>query len=435
LLKILKQGEKMGDLLTMSQKEADKVEVMNLLKEGVIKIAEAAKRLGLSTRQIKRLKKRYQAEGARGLISKKRGAPSNRSYSSEFREKVKQLVEEKYRDFGPKFATEKLQENDGIRIDKETLRKLMMGWGLWMPKRCKEYVIHQQRERRACFGELIQIDGSHHDWFEGRREKCCLIVFIDDATSKIVMMHFAEVENTLAYFECIKKYIKKYGRPLALYSDKHSIFRVNGARANAGETQFKRAMMELNIETICANSPQAKGRVERANRTLQNRLIKEMRIKGISDIDAANNYIKEFIEKHNEKFGKKATNENDMHRNYMPKKEVLDAILSERYRRKISKNLEFYFENKVYQIATTEKALGRSHVEICRFSKEELKVWHKNSFVECREFKGSRNEIVTVASNKELNNAVDKVCAEITAKKIDKATWEKIGFLRTINRA
>jgi transposase len=423
----------MGELLTMSQKEIYRIEVMGLLEQGIIKIEDAAKRLKLSRRQTIRIKKKYRAEGASGLISKKRGKPSNRAYSEELKKRVRQLVEANYCDFGPKFAAEKLQEDENISLDKETLRKLMTKWGLWKPKQ-KCCVIHQQRQRRQCFGELIQIDGSHHDWFEGRGKKCCLIVFVDDATSKLVGMHFAEVESAQAYFGCVKKYIKRYGRPLAFYSDRHGIFRVNNPDVENGETQFKRAMQELDIETICAHSPQAKGRVERANRTLQDRLIKEMRLRGISDIATANNYVEEFMEKHNKKFEKTAADTKDLHRKVIPEDRILDSVLCERYYRKLSKNLEFNFECKTYQIVNRAVHMGRSHVVVCRNARNEIKVWHENNFIECKEFK-QRQQTTIITSGKELNEAVNKLCPEAISQKVSKRRpWKQVPFLRAISR-
>lgn len=419
----------MGDMLHMSLKEAERMEVMKLLTEGIIKNKEAAERLKLSTRQIKRLKKRYKEEGQKGVVSKKRGKASNRSYSAEIREKIRRIVEERYPDFGPKFAAEKLREIHGISVDKETLRKLMISFGLWKAKLKKERKIHQQRERRASFGELIQIDGSYHDWFEGRGEKCCLLVFVDDATSKIVEMRFVKTESTLTYFESVKSYIKRYGIPLAFYSDKHSIFRVNHGNV-AGETQFKRAMKELGIETICALSPEAKGRVERANRTLQDRLIKEMRLRGISDTKNANEYAEEFMDGYNKKFGKKAINEFDSHRKVLPKEKVLNAILSERYHRKISKNLEFYFENKLYQVNVQEKYLGSSIITVCRFTTGELKIWYKNDFISCQEFK-QRGKSMLIVSSKELNETVNCLCGKTDNRAL---AWDETAYLRTINR-
>ena len=201
-------------------------------------------------------------------------------------------------------------------------------------------------------GLMTQLDGSPHDWFEGRGPRCTLLVFIDDATSKIVAMLFTPQECTQAYFDAIENYIKRYGRPIAFYSDKHGIFRINTPEAtekSTGDTQLSRALKELDIELICANSPQAKGRVERANKTLQDRLVKEMRLCGISTIEAANAYLPEYIEKHNQRFAKEPACSVDAHRQGLPKDDVLHLIFSSQTTRKLSKNLELSYQNIIYQ--------------------------------------------------------------------------------------
>ena len=199
----------MGDLLTMGQKELDRLEIVQQITEKRFTQVKGAERLKISYRQMKRLIEKYRKHGPAGLISKKRNPPGNRKFDEIFKQKVKTIVVQTYYDFGPTFASEKLLETHSIKINKETLRQWMIEWNLWKPKKRKSIIVHQQRIPRFCLGELIQIDGSPHDWFEGRGEKCCLIVFSDDATSRIAQMRFFPVETTLAYFECIKLYIKK----------------------------------------------------------------------------------------------------------------------------------------------------------------------------------------------------------------------------------
>lgn len=415
-------------MLTMSDKEFDRLSVCDLLDKKLIKHKDAADRLQITTRQTKRLLKNYRNDGKKALISKKRGKPSNRRHTDAFEKQIRKLIETDYKGFGPTFAAEKLKEINGITISKESLRKYMIAWGIWRANRGKYCNIHQQRPRRECFGELVQIDGSPHTWFEDRGNKCCLIVFVDDATSNIVSMHFAPTESTQAYFECTKKYIKKYGRPWAFYSDRHGIFRVNKIGAEGKETQFGRAMRELGIKIICAHSPQAKGRVERANRTLQDRLVKDFRLKGISNIDAANKYAEEFMEKYNKKFGKKPMKEIDIHRKNIPSGVVLEAIFSERYLRKMSQNLEFRLEGSTYQVVNQgAHSLRDTQSIVCRFANGELKIWHKNGFVECREFK-SNGKNVPIANGKDINDVVDKLVIENTER------WKDVAFLRMIDK-
>ena len=230
----------------------------------------------------------------------------------------------------------------------------MLKEGLWVGKKRKKVVVHQTRARRSTFGELVQIDGSPHDWFEGRSPKCCLIVFIDDATSRLVQLYFSEQETTEAYFKATEHYIIEHGIPLGFYSDKYGVFRVNQPEAlsGTGETQFGRALRELGIDLQCANSPQAKGRVERANKTLQDRLVKEMRLRGISDMQTAQAFLPEFIRDHNQRFAVAPKNSLDAHRKNIPDINTLKIILSPQHQRKLTKNLELSFNNVIYQIQT-----------------------------------------------------------------------------------
>lgn len=354
-------------LLTMSAKEVERVGIIKRIAEKQLKQREGAKLLGLSSRQIIRLVKRYRRDGTSGLLSVRRGKVSNRYRGDQFKGQVKQLVTQHYYDFGPTFAAEKLLENHGLKMSKERLRQWMIEWRLWRAKR-EKVTIHQSRERRACFGELIQIDGSHHDWFEGRGSKCCLLVFIDDATSRLVGLRFEKSETTAGYFKLMREYIECYGRPLAVYSDKDSIFRINyPAMLEDEETQFGRAMRELEIESICANSPQAKGRVERANKTLQKRLVREMRLRNINDIESANVFLLEFIEDFNRRFAKEAREDFDEHRRYLPLKEILNLIFSYQEERTTTKNLEISYEDSIYQIKTSDsgRRLQRKKITVC----------------------------------------------------------------------
>lgn len=343
----------MTDLFT--EAEMDKIIVLQDIKNRTITQQEGANLLALSPRHIRRLLKRVAAEGPSGL--KRRPTKSNnRSHPEYFKKSVISTLKESYSDFGPTFASEKLWEIDGLKINKETLRQWMIEAALWKGKTRKSSPLHQSRQRRPRFGELVQIDGSHHDWFEGRRAKCCLLVFVDDATSKILAMHFEESETTAGYMSGVDAHLSQWGRPLAYYSDRHSIFRTT--RNTDGyfkNTEVHRALKDLNIELICAYSSQAKGRVERANQTLQDRLIKEMRLKNISTIEEANAYLLEFIEKYNKKFAVQAENSEDAHRPVHHANEALKRILSRHHTRKLSKTLEFSFEGLLYQVENLGK--------------------------------------------------------------------------------
>lgn len=353
----------------MSTEELERVEVIGKVVDKQSTQELASRQLGVSVRQIKRLVKKYRDYGAEGLISKQRGQTSNHKTPPDKIEAIKQLVKMHYYDFGPKFAAEKLREQHGLAVSKETLRQWMIEWGLWKAKHQKEVQRHPQRARRDCFGELVQIDGSPHDWFEGRGPKCCLLVAIDDATSQLSSLHFEPTETTAGYFKLMQKYIVAHGLPLATYSDRHGIFRINLPTASENtETQFGRAARQLGIEVICAHSPEAKGRVERANQTLQDRLVKEMRLLGISDIESANAYLPTYMKDHNSRFAVEAKSLENAHRKILPTDEEMNLILSYQDERKISKNLEISYENVIYQIKTNTKGyrLRHSIVTVCK---------------------------------------------------------------------
>lgn len=277
----------------MSMSELDRLKIFEQIKAKRLTKTAAAKRLGLCREQVQRLCKKYCAEGVQALISKKRGQPSNNRKPDLVKDAIIKVIRAHYPDFGPTFAHEKLTEEHGFTLSVETVRQIMIKAGIWQGKLRRHPKVHQMRVRRPARGELIQIDGSPHDWFEGRRGTCCLLVLVDDATSEIMGLHFVENECLQGYFDVIRDYINRCGRPLAFYSDRHTIFHVPEIEAltGTGETQFGRAMRSLDIEVIPANSPQAKGRVERMNGTLQDRLIKEMRLAKINDMETANTWL------------------------------------------------------------------------------------------------------------------------------------------------
>lgn len=369
-----------GDII-MSRKEAIRLELIISYETNRLSHEKAAKALGLSRRQTIRVRKRYRQYGASGLVSKKRGIPSNNRISENTKAKVLELINNKYQDFGPTFLREKLIENHNIVLSKETLRQIMIASGLWDTSVRKKVRIHQQRERRHRLGELVQIDGSPHDWFEGRRGKCCLLAFIDDATGKILHLRFEETETTEGYFKAMLGYIKQYGLPIALYSDKHGIFRVNAPETtHECETQFKRAMDNLGIRIIYANSAEAKGRVERLNQTLQDRLVKELRLAGISDIETANKFLPGFAEKYNKKFAVEPKDKHDAHSLLNFSDEELNTIFSIQTTRTVSKNLELSYDNTIYQIQVTGQGYTLRHAKImvCKDLNGAISLVYKN---------------------------------------------------------
>ena len=358
----------MDELLEMSAKELNRLEVMQQLVEKRMSQREAGPLLQLSTRQIKRLLRAFREEGAAGLVSKHRGRPGNNRLPEAVKRKALNLLKTKYKGFGPTLAHEKLVEREKLKLSDESVRQLMLAEELWKPRKAKKVETHQLRERRACFGELIQIDGSPHDWFEGRAPACVLLVFIDDATGNLVQLLFVECESFFSYCQAAEGYFKQSGKPVAFYSDRHGIFRVNVPSRGSGEalTQFGRAMQELDIQIICANSPQAKGRVERVIQTLQDRLPKEMRLRGIANLIDGNAYLPEFIQDFNQRFAVEARSSVDAHRP-LTAKEDLARILTWQETRTLSKNLTLQFQKTVYQIQTQRPsyALRNAQVTVC----------------------------------------------------------------------
>ncbi len=293
-------------VVSMSTQEFTRLQVLLDVQSGRLRVEDATQLIGLGRRQVFRLLKDIRVSGPAGLISKRRGRPSNRRLPPEYRELAMALVRERYADFGPTLAAEKLTELHGFGISRETLQYWMIEDGLWVDRRHRLPSVHQPRNRRECVGELVQIDGSDHAWFEDRRPRSTLIAFVDDATSRLMALRFVGDEITFDYFRITRTYLERWGKPVAFYSDKFSVFRVNkrDAKGGNGMTQFGRALHELNIDIICANSPQAKGRVERAFGTLQDRLVKELRLAGIDTIKAANEWLPIFMKDYNWRFAK-----------------------------------------------------------------------------------------------------------------------------------
>ena len=335
--------------VTVTMRDLDRLKCVQGFIDGHVRLYQAAERLGMTTRQLRRLVRRYEQEGPIGLISRHRNRPSNHRLKAQIAEHAFAIVRERYADFGPTLAAEKLRERHGVDLSVETVRSLMIAGGLWLPRKLRPPKIQQPRQRRACLGELIQIDGCEHAWFEDRAPVCTTLVYIDDATSRLMGVLFTGTESTFAYLEATRQYLARHGKPLAFYSDKASVFRHNHKSATGGDghTQFGRALYELNIDGICANTPAAKGRVERAHKTLQDRLVKELRLQGISTIDAANAFMPTFIADHNRRFGKLPRDRHDAHRP-LRDDENLDGIFAWRETRKVTRNLTLHYERKLY---------------------------------------------------------------------------------------
>jgi transposase len=322
------------ETLWMTLKERDRLAMFSQIRDGQMTLMDAAWRLGTSYRQVKRLWRRYRQVGDAGLVHGLRGRPSNNQSSADGRQqRALALYREHYQGFGPTLAAEQMGERDGLAVDHETLRRWLIGEGLWRPRRDRRRR-HPRRPRRLCFGELVQLDGSDHLWFGVDQPRCVLMVMVDDATGWTEAQFF-EAETTEASMTILRDWTLTYGLPRALYPDRHSIYRRNDKEADEIEhrtgkrplTRFGEAMVELGVELICAHSPQAKGRVERTNSTLQDRLVRMLMLEGITDMDAANAYLRTtFLPGHNARFAVTPANDHDAHRP-APSLEELDAVL------------------------------------------------------------------------------------------------------------
>src|SRR5271169_965950 len=341
----------------MSDGELTRLEVLRDLDQQRLTTTAAAQLLGLERRQVFRLLKAYRSEGPTGLISKRRGCPGNRRKPEALRRAVLAIIREWYWDFGPTLAAEKLREMHGIALGRETLRLWMIEAEIWADRKQRAKRVHQPRPRRACVGELVQVDGCEHWWFEDRGPQCTLLVFVDDATSRLLHLEFVESESTFAYFHAARAYLEAWGKPIAFYSDKHGVFRVNhpGALGGDGMTQFGRALHGLNIDIICANSSPAKGRVERAHKTLQDRLVKELRLAGVRTLPEGNTLLPAFIADYNARFAKPPANQKDLHRP-LRAGDDLDDALAWKEERTLSRALTLQYDKVLFILEPSDQA-------------------------------------------------------------------------------
>ena len=388
--------------IAMSNKElARKTEVERVIDHRITQKA-AANKLGVTERQFRRILQRYREEGDSGLVSRKRGKPSNRRTDAETREEVyKFITNPKKKGFGPTFMAEKLEIQKGIRLSKETVRRMMTTAGVWNAETKKKEEHHFSRPRRKSRGELVQIDGSEHAWLEERGPKATLLVFVDDATSEIMAAEFVPEECFFSYGELCKRYFRAQGLPKSFYSDKFSVFRDNhkGNLSYEPVTQFQRALSGLDVELICANSPQAKGRVERSNQTLQDRLIKEMRLLDICDYDQANQYLPTFIQDYNRRFAVMPGSNVDFHRP-LDLTQDLDFLFAIHDFRKITKTLQINYAGRVYQILTKHPTYYYASKEVlitCEASGS-ISAWCESNLLTLQEIDKSPKQTAVVSS-------------------------------------
>ena len=395
--------------LEMSLKEVKRLEVLRRIADGVLSQRLASEELGLSTRQVRRLQRRYDALGASSLVSCRRGKPSNHRLPETLKREVLVRLHERYGDFGPTLAAECLR-GEGVQVSKETVRQWMIEAGLWKAVRGRRKRLHPPRPRRSRLGELVQIDGSAHDWFEGRGLRCTLIAFIDDATSRVMHAHFAAVESTQAYLDALQRYVITYGRPVALYSDRHGIFTKHDPE-DGEPTQFQRALAALDIAGIQALTPQAKGRVERLFQTLQDRLVKALRLAGINDMAAANAFLPAYLAEHNARFSVAPAEEADAHAPDDGDAVHLARICAINHQRKLSKDLVLSFKRQRYILQTggqARYALRGQTITVIAYPDQRIELLHGKENLPFKVFDVPQ-DLTPAVDDKTLNARVDEV--------------------------
>jgi transposase len=358
------------ETVRMSVQELKRVHVIRQVMDKAVRQREASEVLGITTRQVRRLIQRVQAEGDAGLVHRGRGKPSNRRHSPGVKARVLRLYAKHYRDFGPTLAAEKLAERHGITLSAETLRQWLRARGIaHFTRRTRPH--RAWRARKAHVGALLQLDGSHHDWFEGRGPRCALMAYIDDASSR-VFARLYEYEGTIPAMDSFERYVRRYGVPHSVYTDKHTTYRALGeptvAQQLAGEkprSQFERALAELGVTVIHAHSPQAKGRVERLFKTLQDRLVKDLRLAGIATIEAANQFVENWLPHYNRRFAVQPAQAADLHRP-SPTARELDRMLCLKTTRVVRRDWTVTHHGQLFQIETqihTHEVLVEDHLD------------------------------------------------------------------------
>jgi len=361
----------------MSKRNLDRYDIIRRLLRQEVNGSDAARLLDLSIRHVRRLRAGVRERGAKALVHALTGTVSNHRMPDQERNRIIEILKTKYADFGPTFATEKLREIHGITRDPETIRRIMVSASLWKPRQGRAKSEHRSwRQRRSAMGEMLQFDGSYHDWFEGRGgiKEACLLAAIDDATGKITKAEFCAHEGVFPVFGFWKQYLETHGKPRSIYLDKFSTYKMNGAIAKENpdlKTQFGRAMSDLSIDALFANSPQAKGRVERLFDTLQDRLVKEMRLRDIRTKEVANQFLaKTFIPAFNAKFSVVSASDADLHRNLTAQERVkLPITFSRQETRTIQNDYTFSFKNLWYQIAKVQP------ITVCRKDVVTVEEW------------------------------------------------------------
>ena len=363
----------------MSQKELNKYDIIQRSLRKEITVQKASELLNLSERQVYRLRAKAREKGIQGFVHGNRGKPSNRRIPDKERQEIIKLLHQYYSDFKPTHASEKLDSKHGIKRDPKTIRQIMIDEGLWISKKRKKPDYRSFRPRKEHYGEMEQFDGSYEHWFEDRAPRCCLLASIDDATGRITLAQFAKDEGIFSVFGFWYEYLLTHGKPRSIYLDRLRTY-YNNILPEKDEqmlTQFQRAMRELSIEPIVAYSPQAKGRIENLFKTLQDRLIKEMRLRNISDIKTANQFLKEeFIPWFNQKYGKEPLKKSNLHRKLtLKERKQLPAILSRQSQRVVQNDFTIRFNNKWYQLTKEQPVTVRPKEQVLIEERLDASLW------------------------------------------------------------
>jgi transposase len=377
------------EYITLTQKEIRRLKILHKVIDGEVTQVKASEILGISDRQIRNIIAKIKEKGDKAIAHGNRGRRSPRKMSREQEEIMAEVIRRRYSDFGPTLASEKLRECEELRVSKEKLRQIMLEKGLWHRRR-KRRKVYRWRERKAYLGEMVQMDGSHHDWLERRGPRMVLMGYVDDATGRF-SGRFYDYEGLFPAMDSLERYIRQYGSPVSLYLDKHSTYKTTRQpdldellRGDQAQTQFQRAAKELDIEIIHANSPQAKGRIERAFRTLQDRLVKELRLNGVKTKEAANMLLEDFIPRYNERFSKVALKQGDLHRR-LPLGIKFRDILCIKDKRTIANDHTIRWKGRRFLIDNASLAMRRQKVELREHRDGQIEIKFNRRFLDFHE--------------------------------------------------
>ena len=399
------------ELITLSKKEIERLRILHMVIDRSMTQVDASQLLGITDRQVRNLIGKIRVYGDKGIAHGNRGRQSPHKMSEQREDQIVQIIKEKYPGFRPTFAREKLREQEGIRISYEKLRRIMISKGLWRPQLRKDKKIYQWRERKQYLGEMVQMDGSHHDWLEDRGPRLVLMGYIDDATSRFFGC-FYDYEGVYPAMDSFKQYIELYGLPLSLYLDKHSTYKTTRQpqtdellRGHRARTQFERAVKDLGTRVIHAHSPQAKGRIERVFATLQDRLVKEMRLVGISTKEQANRFLIEYLPKFNEQFTKTPKKQKDLHRQ-LPKEIDLSEVFCIKGNRTINDGYIIKWKGRIFLLDHASIALKKRRVIVREHFDRKITIQFNNRYLEFHEVfepKPARTQLQKEPVNKDGN--------------------------------